>query len=123
MEADCKQLAATVTTFLAPLLPALLAEGPVTQEVRVRFGKATREKAQALWERLEEKPQMVEAAKGWAADPDDEDERATFRDRLAKSLRDDPELASALRWLLEKEPAETQVGLEDEENDETPPVR
>jgi hypothetical protein len=123
VEADFKQLAATVTTFLVPLLPALLAEEPATQEVKVRFGEATWEKAQALWARLDEKPQMVEAAEKLVAEPDDEDLRATFRDRLGKSLRDDPEMASALRWLLEKEPAETKVTLEDEENAETPPVR
>ena len=121
MEADFKQLAATVTTFLAPLLPALLAKESDTQEVQARFGEATWEKGQALWERLEEQPQMGEVAEDLAAAPEDEDVRSTFRDRLVKSLRDDPELASALRWLLEKEPAETEVTLE--ENDETPPVR
>ena len=98
---------ASLTAFLAPLLPALLdIGGRVAQEAVDAAGDEAVGFARRLWEKLrgkvEAKPAAQEAAHDVAEHPDDDDLRAALRVQLRKLLDDDPDLAAELGQLWDE---------------------
>ncbi len=94
---DAQTLAQQIVPFLAPYLPHLLKAA--AEESGKRLTGAAWEKAQALWERLRGKDEVVKAAAAVVEDPADPDTEAALRLQLKKALRDDPALAAAVARL------------------------
>lgn len=98
---------ATLTAFLAPLLPALLKIGSqVAQETVEAVGEDAVGFGRKIWDKLrgkvEAKPAAAEAVNDVAERPDDEDLQAALRVQLRKLLEEDPELAADLGRLWEE---------------------
>ncbi len=97
--------AATLTAFLAPVLPFLLKVGSKAAEGAMQqVGVDTWGKAKAVWEKLrpkvEEKEAAKEAAEDVAAAPDDEDLQAALRVQLKKILEKNEALAKEIAQLM-----------------------
>jgi hypothetical protein len=98
-------LAASLTGFLAPLIPYLVKGGEMAMaEVGKNLGADAWEKAQAiwnkLWRRMESHPAAAEAVADLTAAPGDADARVQLRLQLRKILETDPALAQELAALL-----------------------
>lgn len=107
---------ATLTAFLAPLLPALLSIGSrVAQETVEAVGEDTVGLGRRIWDKLrgkvESKPAATEAVNDVAEHPDDEDYQAALRVQLRKLLEEDPQLATELRQLWEEGEASGAVNV------------
>ncbi len=98
---------ASLTAFLAPLLPALLnIGGRVAKEAADAAGDEAVGFARRLWERLrghvESKPAAQDAVDDVAAHPEDEDLQTVLKVQLRKLLEDDPQLAAEIGQLWEE---------------------
>ncbi len=107
---------ASLTAFLAPLLPALLNIGSrVAQETVEAVGEEAVGLGRRIWDRLrgkvEAKPAATEAVNDVAEHPDDEDLQAALRVQLRKLLEEDPELAADLDRLWEEGKASGAVNV------------
>jgi hypothetical protein len=108
---DPFSLAATLTGFLAPLLPYLLKGGEkAAAEVGKKFGGAVWDRATALWARLrprlESKPEAKEAIQEVAKIPEDQAAQGALNLQVRKILTEDSNLAQELaRWLEEAQHA------------------
>lgn len=107
---------ASLTAFLAPLLPALLnIGGRVAQETVEAVGEDAVGLGRRIWDKLrgrvEEKPAATEAVNDVAERPDDEDRQAALRIQLRKLLEEDPELAAELSGLWEEGKAKGVVNV------------
>jgi predicted phosphoadenosine phosphosulfate sulfurtransferase len=114
---DPVSLAATLTTFLAPLLPYLLKGGEkAAEEVGKKFGRAAWDKATALWARLwprlEPKPAAQEAIQEVAQAPEDQAAQGALNLQLRKILMEDSNLAQEVaRWLEEARRAAVNIAV------------
>ena len=102
-------LAATLTQFLAPALPALIAGGKKLVEAGGKeLGEKGGEWVKSLWGKLrakvEAQPTAIAAAAEVAKTPDDPDARAALRFQLRKILEAEPDLAAELEQLLAARP-------------------
>lgn len=107
---------ASLTAFLAPLLPALLnIGGRVAQETVEAVGEDAVDLGRRIWDKLrgrvEAKPAATEAVDDVAERPDDEDRQAALRVQLRKLLEEDPELAAELGRLWEEGKASGAVNV------------
>lgn len=105
--ADVAVMAQTVTTFLAPFLPALLKLGEEAEkEVVKKTVDAGWEEAQTVWHKIhpkmEAKPAALEAAQDVAAAPDDADAQAALRQQIKKILSEDELLAKEISEIVEQ---------------------
>jgi len=103
---DLKLLADTLTTFLAPTLPALVSGGEeLIKEAGKKLGKEGPEMLKALWAKLrlkvEEKLAAAEAVQDVAKAPEDADAQAVLRVQLRKILEADSSLAAEIAKILE----------------------
>jgi hypothetical protein len=104
---DPKLLAETVTEFLAPALPALVAGGQkLVEKAGEGLGEKGGEWVKTLWGKLrgkvEAQPAAAEAVKDVAREPENPDARSSLRLQLKKILEADPGLAEELGQILEK---------------------
>jgi len=95
---------ASLTAFLAPLLPALLKiGGRVADETVAAVGDEAVGFARRLWDKLrgkvESKSAAQEAVNDVAEHPEDEDLQAALRVQLRKLLEEDTELAAEISKL------------------------
>ncbi|MCU0565240.1 MAG: hypothetical protein MUF49_01420 [Oculatellaceae cyanobacterium Prado106] len=115
----------TLTTFLAPFLPALLNLGTKAAEaaaskagetIGTQFSENALTKAKAVWQKLLPKVEAKEAAKEAAEDvaktPDDADSQAALRVQLKKILESDAELAGAIAQILQEPAPDGTPGLQ-----------
>ena len=95
MSAEYIEVAAAVTTHLAPFTPYLVEGG---KKFAGEAGKAAWEKAQALWEKLKERfgddKKLEGVAKTVATDPQDDDYQQLFAKVLAVRLESDGAFAN-----------------------------
>lgn len=105
------ELAALLTSFVAPFLPHLLNLGKSAAEsagkkLGEKLGAGSWEKAKQVWEKLSPKLQEKPLAQGAAAviaqDTQDKDAQAILTKQLEKLLDANPELASSLRQMLDE---------------------
>lgn len=103
---DLKLLADTLTIFLAPALPFLVAGG--TEAVKTagkKVGEEGAEMAGRLWDllrgKVEESPRAQGAAEEVAEAPEDADAQAGLRRQLLKILEADPTLAAEVAKILD----------------------
>lgn len=99
-------LAATLTSFLAPVIPYLMRGAETAaEEMGQSLGAGVSEGARALWNRLwpqiEGNTAVAGAARDLAAAPEDPDAQAQLRLQLKKLLESDTALAQDLARLLE----------------------
>ena len=108
------ELAALITSFLAPFLPQLLKLGrPVAEEAEKEIGKqigaGSWEKAKQVWHRLrpkvEAKPPVNGAVAILADDVNDTDSQQMLAKQLSKLLAAEPELVATLKTLVSPEEA------------------
>jgi hypothetical protein len=101
---------ATLIAFLSPFLPFLLKLGGKTAEKATetaagKFGEASWNKAQAVWEQLSPKVEAKESAKEAALDvanaPENEDLQVALKVQLKKLLAQDKALFNAITQILE----------------------
>ncbi len=101
MSAEYIEVAAAVTTHLAPFTPYLVEGG---KKFAGEAGKAAWEKAQALWEKLKERfgndKKLEGVAKTVATDPQDDDYQQLFAKVLAARLKSDEVFANELLDLI-----------------------
>ena len=95
----------TLTTFLAPFLPALINLGSKAAESAAeKFGEDAWEKAKSIWSKLnpklESKPMAQGAAQELAENPEDEDAREVLAKQLKKLLESDPTLMADISQLF-----------------------
>lgn len=114
---DIKQIATDVTVFLTPFLPYLiLGAGEAAKEVGKKFGQATWEKAQSLWNKIknsaQDDPKLNRAILTLAEDPDDEDFQLILAKSLAKQLEVSPKLATELLNLMKDDKAVQTILIE-----------
>ena len=114
------ELAALVTSFLAPFLPQLLKLGqPLAEEagkaVGKQIGAGSWERAKQLWQKLwpkaEARPAINGAAVVLADDVTDKDAQVMLTKQLGKLLTADPELTATLKELLADEIAAAGNGV------------
>ncbi|HEX4961788.1 MAG TPA: hypothetical protein VF173_13175 [Thermoanaerobaculia bacterium] len=103
---DLKLLADTLTTFLAPALPALTSGGgELVKEAGKKLGEKGPELLKTLWAKLrpkvEEKPAAAEAVQDVAKAPEDADAQVALRVQLRKILEADSSLAAEIAQILE----------------------
>lgn len=105
------ELAALLTSFVAPFLPCLLNLGKPAAEAAgkklgEKFGEGSWEKAKQVWTKLsptvKEKPLAQGAATAIAQDTEDEDAQAVLTRQLEKLLDANPELARSLQQMLDE---------------------
>jgi hypothetical protein len=112
---DPLSLAATISAFLAPVLPYLLKGGEkAAEEVAKKFGSAVWDKANTLWAklwpRLECRPAAQEAVKDVARAPEDQEARSVLSLQVRKILAEDSSLAQEMaRWLQEAQQAGVRI--------------
>lgn len=103
---DLKLLADTLTTFLAPALPALVSGGgELVKEAGEKLGKDGPEMLKTLWVKLrpkvEEKPSADEAVHDVAKAPEDAAAQGALNMQLRKILEADSFLAAEIAKILE----------------------
>jgi len=103
---DLKLLADTLTTFLAPALPALVSGGgELVKEAGEKLGKDGPEMLKALWAKLrpkvEEKPSADEAVHDVVKAPEDAAAQGALNMQLRKILEADSFLAAEIAKILE----------------------
>lgn len=103
---DLKLLADTLTTFLAPALPALTSGGKeLVKEAGKKLGKDGPEMLKALWAKLqpkvEEKPAAAEAVQDVVKAPEDAAAQGALNMQLRKILEADSSLAAEIAKILE----------------------
>jgi len=103
---DLKLLADTLTTFLAPALPALVSGGgELVKEAGKKLGKDGPELLKSLWAKLrpkvEEKPVAAEAVQDAAKAPEDTAAQGALNMQLRKILEADSSLAAEIAQILE----------------------
>jgi hypothetical protein len=114
---DPVSLAATITAFLAPLLPYLRKGGEkATEEVGKKFGSAVWGKATTLWARLrprlEARPAAQEAIQGLTKVPEDQAAQDDLNLQVCKILDEDSNLAQEVaRWLEEAQRAGIRITI------------
>lgn len=110
-------LAATLTRFLAPLLPYLLKGGEkAAEEVGKKFGSVVWDKGTALWARLlprlEAKPAAQEAVQELVKTPEDQASRRALELQVRKILTEDSHLAQEVAcWLEEARRAGVNIAI------------
>ncbi len=100
---ELSALAQEAMRVLAPALPYLVA--PTQEALKVvgeRLGEALWEQAQALWERLRGRRQVTQVAEAAASVPDNPALQEALRLEIERALREDPELAQAVREVLQR---------------------
>jgi Flp pilus assembly protein TadD len=103
---DLKLLADTLTTFMAPALPALASGGEeLIKEAGKKLGKEGPGILKTLWAKLrpkvEVKPAAAEAVQDVVKAPEDADAQASLRVQLRKILEADSSLAAEISQILE----------------------
>jgi hypothetical protein len=96
-----------VTTLLSSFLPSLLKLGDkAVESVGSAVGKDGWETAKKIWEKIHpkvaENPPVLKAAKVVVEDPDDEDFKKVFQDKLQKLIEQNPDLIEAIAKILEE---------------------
>lgn len=115
MNIDIAQLASTITTFLAPLLPGLWEAGKgfaakmgegAAEEAGKKIAESTFDKGRAIISRLQPKvnsdPAIRDALETVSAGPDDAQKQKVLQRELSRILMADMELARVLHNLLEE---------------------
>jgi hypothetical protein len=112
---------ATLTAFLSPFLPFLLKLGgkaaeKATETAAGKFGEASWNKAQAVWEKLSPKLEAKESAKEAALDvanaPEDEDLQVALKVQLNKLLAQDEALTNAIAQILQEDGSDGTPGTQ-----------
>lgn len=115
---DIGYVAASLVTFIAPFMPALLEAGKAAgqkwaESLATKGGEATWNKAQALWEKIHarfgEDPKVRGAALLVSADPEDNTAQTLLATTLGKHLQVDPQFAQELVHLMGGEQAIQEV--------------
>lgn len=112
---ELASLAATISGFLAPVLPYLIKGGEeAAKEVGKKFGAAAWEKAKDLWARLrprlETKPAAQDALQELAQAPEDQAAQGALNLQVRKILAADSGLAQELvRWVKEAQQAGVRI--------------
>jgi hypothetical protein len=114
---DLKLLADTLTTFLAPAMPALVSGGgELVKEAGEKLGKDGPEMLKELWAKLRpkvaEKSSADEAVHDVVKAPEDVDAQAVLRVQLRKILEADSSLAAEIAQILEAAGPKTSFHLE-----------
>ena len=98
-----------VTTLLSSFLPSLLKLGDKAAEsIGSAVGKDGWETAKKIWGKIHPKVQenssVLKAAKVVVDDPDDDDFKKVFQDKLQKLLEQNPDLIESIAKILQESP-------------------
>jgi hypothetical protein len=98
---DLIQLAAEITTFLAPFFPYLVLGGEAAlREIGKKSGEAAWDKAKFLWNKIQN-PKLDGVAAVLAEHPTDEDFQTVLAKLLIEQLEASPDLAAELMSIIQ----------------------
>ncbi|WP_048171627.1 hypothetical protein [Methanosarcina siciliae] len=98
------QLAQSVTKFLEPLVPYIIAGTKKAAEEAVKkVGSNVWEKGKSLWGKLysKEQPELKEAAGDMVILPTDVEVKQNFTQEVQKTLENDPDLAREIETMMQ----------------------